>query len=60
MTRLVRFILGSAELDIYFTKSRPYKKNDQATIVSNAEIVQLAGPNMRRHKATTVERGSTE
>ncbi|XBH22887.1 ATP-binding protein [Jonesiaceae bacterium BS-20] len=29
-------------------------------IVSNAEIVQLAGPNMRRHATLNVERGDTD
>jgi hypothetical protein len=34
----------AAELDIYFTRSRPYKKNDQATIESkNNQIVRRYG-----------------
>lgn len=34
----------AAELDIYFTRSRPYKKNDQATVESkNNQIVRRYG-----------------
>lgn len=34
----------AAELDIYFTRSRPYKKNDQATIESkNNQIMRRYG-----------------